>query len=236
MCLRWARARHIHVVSDEIYANSVFVPGTPFTSLATVCQAQRPDTKAYLGDYAHVAYGLSKDFGLNGFRVGVLFSHNAALTQAFASLGLFQCVSHPTQALLTRVLRDRAFVRDYLATNRAKLLHCYRALEQALAAVGVPLTPAAGSIMAWADFRRYLPNATWEAEQELWLALNDRAKVLLTTGRSCGGAEPGFFRVCFASAHALSEDPGVAMRELQTRLVRHFGTHEPPAAGLGPSA
>ena len=228
MCIRWARARRIHLISDEIYANSVFAPGAAFTSVAKLCHAQGPEDAAYLGQYVHVAYGLSKDFGLNGLRVGVLFSHNAPLVNAFAGLGSFQSVSHLTQSLVARVMRDMSFVHAYLATNRAKLLQCYRALETALDAVGVAVTPALGCIFAWADFRHHLRSPTWEAEHELWLELNDRVKVLFTTGRSCGSLEPGFFRICYACPKALPEDPGVAMRELQERLVQHLGARALP--------
>ena len=51
----------MHLISDEIYANSVF-PGETFTSVARVCKDLWGDKRGdrYLGDYVHVTYGLSK--------------------------------------------------------------------------------------------------------------------------------------------------------------------------------
>ena len=69
MCLRWARERRLHVISDEIYGNSVF-PGEAFTSVASLCRRLAPDLDRYLGDHVHIACGFSKDFAMSGLRVG----------------------------------------------------------------------------------------------------------------------------------------------------------------------
>jgi aspartate/methionine/tyrosine aminotransferase len=55
---------------------------TPFTSLATVLRGR-------LGARCHVMWGLSKDLGASGARVGVLLSGNAALLDAMSTLGMF---------------------------------------------------------------------------------------------------------------------------------------------------
>jgi hypothetical protein len=69
LCLRWARERHMHIISDEIYGNSVF-PGETFISIAKVCRRLAPDVDNYLGDHVHIACGFSKDFAMSGLRVG----------------------------------------------------------------------------------------------------------------------------------------------------------------------
>ena len=52
-----------------------------------------------------------------------------------------QSVSNYTMWVATRVLEDRAFVRSYVASVQDRLERCFMGLEDALAAVGVPLTP-----------------------------------------------------------------------------------------------
>ncbi len=70
MCLAWARERKLHVLSDEIYGNSIF-PGECFSSVAKVCRDLAADDDNFLGDYVHIACGFSKDFGMSGLRIGV---------------------------------------------------------------------------------------------------------------------------------------------------------------------
>ena len=88
-------------------------------------------------------------------------------------------------------------------------------------AIGVPVTPCQGTMMAWVDFRKYLREPKdAAAESELWMELCDEDKIIFTSGESCRTSIPGFFRVCFAYP-----DPGdsgdyqIAMKELKRRLV-----------------
>jgi len=139
---------------------------------------------------------------MSGVRAGFVFSHNKKLIAACANLACFQGVSAQTQwtltqatrrpppaarragsgcsdrprPLCTQVLEDEAFVRSYVARMRADLLACFEALQAALSRVGVPLSPCGGTLMAWADFRRYLAEESWAAEDALWRELKDRSK------------------------------------------------------------
>jgi aspartate/methionine/tyrosine aminotransferase len=78
--IKWALEKGLHVVSDEIYALSVF-PGEATTSAAQIMSEINIDEEKYLGDRVHVVAGLSKDWGMSGFRVGSLFTHNERLLQ-----------------------------------------------------------------------------------------------------------------------------------------------------------
>lgn len=223
MCIQWAACHDIHIICDEIYGNSTYTFAEGFSSIAKVCRDLNPTVELYMGNNVHVAYGFSKDFGLSGMRVGVLFTHNKTLLSAVENLSYFQAVSNDTQFLLTKVLQDKEFVQEFVSENRRRLTAAYHGLEDAMAAIGVPLTPAQGSLMAWADFRRYLKEDTWDAEQELWMELFESSRVLFTTGSSCQSEVPGFFRICFAWPAASEEDPAIAMKELKKRLVAKFG-------------
>lgn len=149
LMVTWALEKEdLHVVSDEIYALSVF-PGYHTASAADVMRALYPDQENYLGDHVHIVAGLSKDWGMSGFRVGTLFSHNAKLLQALDLIGYYQTVSQYTQHALAQVFADDAWVDWYIAENQKRLWETYQAMAAALDRIGVPVTPAQGALFAW---------------------------------------------------------------------------------------
>jgi len=122
----WARNQPqlTHVVVDEIYALSQFsssdteVGAGKFVSAIKVLNNE-------LNDDVHVIWGMSKDFGASGFRMGFLYTMNEELKQAFGNINAFSAVSHPIQSLVAIVLSDSSFVSKYLSTMRAELLTSY---------------------------------------------------------------------------------------------------------------
>lgn len=46
--------------------------------------------------------------------------------------------------------------------------------------------------------RRWLREASWEGERALWQEVCDTCRIVLTPGKDCHAAEPGFFRLCYA--------------------------------------
>lgn len=102
----WCLDRSIHFIADEIYALSVFGEGAPFVSAYTLLHSHgemRIHNHTRLGqppipsvlpcaeqrDLVHFLWGASKDFGLNGFRIGVLHSWNKAVLAALSSTAYF---------------------------------------------------------------------------------------------------------------------------------------------------
>jgi aspartate/methionine/tyrosine aminotransferase len=77
----WSESKpNLHLISDEIYAGSVYreggAAGQPiFVSLATVAARQNRS----LGPNAHLVWALSKDFALSGLRVGAVYTENEAI-------------------------------------------------------------------------------------------------------------------------------------------------------------
>jgi aspartate/methionine/tyrosine aminotransferase len=213
LMITWALQRGLHVVSDEIYALSVF-PGHSTVSAAQIMADLNAGQENYLGDRVHIVAGLSKDWGMSGFRVGSLFTHNAMLLQAMDLLGYYQSVSQYTQQMLTGVFDDHAWVDWYVAENQKRLFENYKALREALSLVHVPVLQSHGGLFAWADFSSLLKDG--QTEKELWLELFDKPKVALTSGESCNGDKPGLFRIVYA----WPEGGTAAMRELGERLVQ----------------
>lgn len=226
--IEWALSkRNMHVVSDEIYALSVF-PGVSTTSAAdimyqrskqhvgTTTDEDATGDYKYLGDYVHIVAGLSKDWGMSGFRVGTLFSHNAQLLQAIDLVGYYEAVSQYTQHALTQLFSDDVWIDWYVAENQKRLAATFEAAREALALIGVSLATnkTQGALFAWADFSAFLRRN--QTEEDLWWELFDKAKVAFTTGESCHGEKPGIFRIVYSSPEG-----GVqAMQEMGRRLVR----------------
>ena len=218
MIMSWALDKKLHIISDEIYALST-LPSYNTTSAADIMfeweqQSNSNSSELYLGDYVHIVSGLSKDWGMSGFRVGYVFSHNTELLRAMDIVGYYQGVSSYTQHVLSYVFEDDDFVDWYISENRKRLHDTYSALEEALSLIDVPLVPSQGGIFAWADFSGLLKEN--QTEKELWMELFDDAKVALTSGESCYGDKPGMFRIVYG----WPEGGRTAMEELGRRLVR----------------
>ncbi len=209
----WALDMGLHVVSDEIYALSTF-PGYNTTSAADVMWEKNPDITRFLGDRVHIVAGLSKDWGMSGFRVGSLFSHNMQLLNALDTIGYYQSVSRYTQYALTGVFEDDEFVTWYIQENQRRLYETYQALEVALDRINVPLFPSQGAIFAWADFSAYILEG--QTEKELWMELFTDAKIALTSGESCKANKPGMFRIVYGWPEGGTD----AMEEFGRRLVQ----------------
>lgn len=91
-CIKWAFEKGIHVVSDEIYAITIFEGNTMLSAaqvvyeeLEKVEKSSAEDDKKfahYLKNYVHVVGGFSKDFSLNGLRSGLIYTQNEEVLDA----------------------------------------------------------------------------------------------------------------------------------------------------------
>lgn len=188
--LEWAIPKDIHIVFDEIYALSVFGE-RPFVSCA--------EQHARLGDQVHIVWAFSKDFGASGLRCGVLVSENEEIGRAVEGLGYWACVSGDTQHLLGEMIRDTAWVDDYVARMQGRLREAYTLTTATLDEHGIGYFPAGGGFFFLCDLRPFLTSPTWEAEHALWRRILDETNVNLTPGSACRNGEPGFLRLCFAA-------------------------------------
>jgi aspartate/methionine/tyrosine aminotransferase len=215
--VHWCERHELHLISDEIYAASVFAPEASFTS-AMAFASRRAD---WATSHLHIIYGMSKDFGLSGFRVGVICTQSPELHEALDGVSYFCGCSSLPQYLLTALLEDQARVDAYLADNRQRLHRLYRSIAGGADAFGIPYVPADSGFFVWLDLRRWLAEPTPAAENELWTALLDGARVFLTPGLSCRAPAPGMFRLCFAAAPAGATEVGMQRigRFLQARAM-----------------
>ena len=208
VCCRY----EVHFISDEIYALSVFAPsrGPQFHSVLSFTRdevthhggvnmnmtcgfdagPQLPDAER-----THVLWGLSKDLGLAGLRLGFLHSYSAGLLACLDGSQLYTCPPVHTQQAAAALLADKQWLDTvYFPTNlgqmrlitdcRQPALCCAGRLERAaaytterLARLGVKVLPAQAGLFCWADFGPRLPARTEQEELQLFHTLFQQHKV-----------------------------------------------------------
>ncbi|KAG2616885.1 1-aminocyclopropane-1-carboxylate synthase 7-like [Panicum virgatum] len=189
----------LHLISDEIYSGSVFA-APELVSVAEVVEGRvrRGDGRG-VAARVHVVYSLSKDLGLPGFRVGVVYSYNDAVVAAARRMSSFTLVSSQTQRTLAAMLSDAAFAAAYVRANRARLRERRDHMAAGLARAGLTFLRGNAGLFVWVDMRPLLEEATVAGELRLWRQVVAEAKLNISPGSSCHCSEPGWFRVCFAN-------------------------------------
>jgi aspartate/methionine/tyrosine aminotransferase len=230
--LRWCEQRGIHYVSDEIYGGaSAWCAGadgdgaTEAPAAASSAPVVARDVLGWeadtMGDRLHVVYALSKDFGLSGLRVGVLYTQNEAALAPLQKLNdLCQTSSH-TQAMVTELLNDTAWLQNFETTARLRLQERHARLTSVLDKVGIEHmgSEAEAGLFTWMDLRPWLPCSTGSsagAERALSQWLMNEVGVAMTPGLSMCMTEPGFYRMVFSAA--TDEDFAVAMKRIETHF------------------
>lgn len=194
-------AKGIHLISDEIYSGTVFdAPG--FVSIMEILM-DRNYMNTEIWKRIHIVYSLSKDLGLPGFRVGAIYSNDAAVVSAATKMSSFGLVSSQTQYLLSAMLSDKKFTKSYISENQKRLKQRHQMMVSGLQNTGIDCLKSNGGLFCWVDMRHLLSSNTFEAEMELWKKILYQVRLNISPGSSCHCTEPGWFRVCFAN---MSED------------------------------
>ncbi|XP_061338946.1 1-aminocyclopropane-1-carboxylate synthase 3-like [Gastrolobium bilobum] len=214
MLIDFIKDKDMHLISDEIYSGTVFSsPG--FVSIMEILKERNDlkDSDAQILNRVHVVYSLSKDLGLPGFRVGAIYSENDIVVAAATKMSSFGLVSSQTQYLLSAMLGDKKFTRNYISENQKRLKRRQKMLVSGLQKAGINCLKTNAGLFSWVDMRHLLHSNTFEAEMELWKKIVYEVRLNISPGSSCHCTEPGWFRVCFAN---MSEDTlNLAMKRLK---------------------
>ena len=167
--------------------------------------------KARQSEYLHLWYSLSKDLGISGFRVGILWTLNKRALEAYENLNLTHSLSNHTQWVLSRVLTEDEFITEFITRNQQRLTDSYALAARSFRDMGVPYVPARGSLFLWVDLSEFLEEASESGEMSLWRRLFDETGVLLTPGVGFGHTKHGMFRVVY---------PCVQYEELEVAMIR----------------
>ncbi|XP_039082735.1 probable inactive 1-aminocyclopropane-1-carboxylate synthase-like protein 2 isoform X1 [Hyaena hyaena] len=189
--LKFAKRYNLHVIIDEIYMLSVFDESITFHSVLSMDSLPDPNR-------THVIWGTSKDFGISGFRFGVLYTHNKEVASAVSSFGYLHGISGIAQHKLYRLLQDREWIdKVYLPTYRSRLQKAHGYVTQKLEALGIPFLNRGSGLYIWINLKSYLDPCTFEEELLLHRRFLDH-KLMLSRGKTYMCKEPGWFRVTFA--------------------------------------
>nr|BAK19929.1 1-aminocyclopropane-1-carboxylate synthase [Dianthus petraeus] len=213
MLLTFVNVKNIHLVCDEIYATTVF--NSPrFISVAEVIK----DMPHVNQDLVHILYSLSKDMGMPGFRVGIIYSYNDRVVSTARRMSSFGLVSSQTQFMIAALLSDDDFVGRFLVESRDRLFRRHQHFTSELAKIGIGCLQGNAASFVWMDLRHLLDEATVEGELKLWRMIINEVKINVSPGSSFLCSEPGWFRVCFANMDNATLD--VALNRIRSFVTR----------------
>lgn len=216
--ISFCMAKNIHIVSDEIYSGTVF--DCPKFISITEALMDRHLENTDIWSRIHVVYSLSKDLGLPGFRVGMIYSNNETLVSAATKMSSFGLISSQTQYLLSGMLSESKFTNNYMEKNRKRLRKRKEMLVSGLQSAGIKCLKSNAGLFCWVDMRHLLSSQTFEAEKELWKKILFDVGLNIPPGSSCHCSEPGWFRICFAN---LSEGTlKVAMKRIKNFVDNNY--------------
>lgn len=222
----------LDLIADEIYANCAYA-GPPFVSALNLPAGVLDPGRI------HVIWGLAKDFGLPGLKVGVLHTRHPELRAAAREFAYFAPVSTDTQALLRDLLSDPDWLGGFRTANQARLAASYAFAADLLAAAGIPFLAAEAGFSIWTDLGRWIGDDSFVAERALWRRLFDDGRVSILPGEVFHSPRPGWFRLCHhGSGHRTGGDhpdpPG--HRRLTTRDHHRPAGYRPLACGWSAAA
>ncbi|KAG7605721.1 putative aminotransferase ACS12 [Arabidopsis thaliana] len=211
--LRFAQEKNIHVISDEIFAGSVY-GDKEFVSMAEIAGSGEFDKTR-----VHIIYGLSKDLSIPGFRAGVIYSFHEDVVNAAKKLMRFSSVPVLVQRILISLLSDVRFIEGYMAAHRQRIRDKHIRFVEGLKQLGIPCAESGGGLYCWVDMSSLLTSYSEKGELELFEKLLTVAKINATPGTACYCIEPGWFRCCFTAL--ADEDIPVIMERIR-QLAESF--------------
>ncbi|KAK5056621.1 hypothetical protein LTR84_012153 [Exophiala bonariae] len=223
--LRLCQKYQIHFVSDEIYAFSVWKnkhdthpPPVEFTSVLAI-----PLEGIIKPSLVHVLYGMSKDFGANGLRVGFIISqHNQALLKALVDVSIYSYASSVAEIIAANILEDDEWVDAFIETNQSKLSENHSFVVKFLQRHKISYSPGSNAaFFLWADLgAKYLQtkaatdNSEDVTKEVMRLLLKN--KVFLASGYHFGAETAGLFRIVFSH-------PKPYLEEALERVIEAIG-------------
>lgn len=186
----FAMDHNLDIISDEIYAQTVFDPNAKFVSTMKLVP------KSYL-HRVHVTSSFAKDFVLSGFRTGFCISFNPSIIQGMGSLTYYSSVSSHTQTLLTEMLKAPE-LESIMQLSRERLYTAYQIIEKGLQNIGVKTKKAEAGIFIFGDFSEFMSKKEFQEEHILWEKIYKELMINVSPGQLFGAETPGWFRACYA--------------------------------------
>ncbi|RSM03357.1 hypothetical protein CEP52_007439 [Fusarium oligoseptatum] len=194
-----------------VWKNPEFPDAPEFTSVLAI----NPDG-VIDRNLIHVFWGMSKDFGSNGIRLGCVISRNEAFIRACEANSYFTCPSSLSDLATSRILSDDAFVESLTNTNRLRLAENYTMTAKFLESHKIPYKKGSNAgLFIWVDLFAPIQtqisaalkkqgesgisseNSLGDLQLKLYTTLL-KHRIFLALGADFGGDVPGWFRIVFA--------------------------------------
>ncbi|GFG27157.1 hypothetical protein IFM61606_07175 [Aspergillus udagawae] len=203
--MKFCNKHRLHLISDEIYALSVWekndLSGAPtFKSVLSMDIGDIMDRSM-----VHVVWGLSKDFGATGLRIGCLISQsNMSLLEAADGISLYNFPSSLADSIAASILLDDEFGSKYIATNQRRLAESYRFVTDFLTLHGIPYYKSNAAIFVWMNLAAVLRDKSIK-DADILRELRSQ-KVYIAAGYAYASEEAGWFRMVFAHSQSVLEE------------------------------
>jgi len=199
--IRFVNKYKLHLISDEIYALSQFkdtIDGKK-ANFISVTSLDLPDPSR-----VHVIWGLSKDFCMNGFRIGAIMSRSLPIISALKSYSMFCCIPGSYDTMLENLLDSDEWIDSFVSLNQKRLAENYEKITDSLKKHNIKYVDANSAYFMWIDLReqvkKVFPNSKSAADAEIqfWEHLLSNG-VYIAPSAAFYASEPGYFRICFAT-------------------------------------
>lgn len=225
--MRLCQKYQINLISDEIYALSTWentidksspMITTPFESALSINLDGIIDPRL-----VHVLWGMSKDFGANGIRLGVIISQfNKDVQNALTGVSLYTYASGISDHLVSLLLEDAEFTSSYIAENQRRISTAYAYTVGILRKHSIEHAPGCNAaFFLWVNlgkrYRELHPEIN-ESEDvgERVMQLLLQQKVFLASGTLFGAEKDGWFRIVFTQHQEVLDE---ALKRINEALL-----------------
>ncbi|MFC3417559.1 aminotransferase class I/II-fold pyridoxal phosphate-dependent enzyme [Algoriphagus hitonicola] len=216
----WCEQNEVHLIVNEIYGLSQIDISHPelsndypkpieFLSFGKLMAERK-------SPWLHLWYSFSKDLGISGFRIGLLHSYHEALITGYRNAGLGHSISNYTQWVMQEVLKDDAFMEDFVQKSQKRLTDSYLIVVKSLRENHIPYQVSYGSLFVWMDLSQFLLEQTDSAQHDFWLKIYEETGVLLTPANGFGHQKKGLFRMVISGVDQET------LKEAMKRLTKFF--------------
>ncbi|KAL0767151.1 hypothetical protein CaCOL14_010722 [Colletotrichum acutatum] len=185
-------ARHkIHLIVDEVYAMSA---GDRFSSILSLGLDVNFRN-------VHVLWGLSKDFGLGGLRIGFLATYNKEIYDTMRASSTFGWVSALSASTAAKLLSDAKYLRNqYLPQFRRRLIKRRTFVEEELEKYDIPHVKAEAGFFVFVNLSEWVDLLLEKHGKQgdlKFLEYLMKYRVYLEPGQAFFSNRSGWFRLNF---------------------------------------
>ncbi|OUM70006.1 hypothetical protein PIROE2DRAFT_29491, partial [Piromyces sp. E2] len=190
----FAKSHGLIVICDEIYGLSTWRDITE----ENIEEGKCIEDYHYLPDpeNTHGLWGFSKDFCLNGLRIGCTISYSKTVMAAMQKICFLTCIPTNIDNILVNILSDVEWTDQFILNNNRKLLKNYTHLTNSLNAHNIPYVKGDSGFFIYIDLHQ-----AGIDELDLWMKLLEGGVYISPSQAFFSedkASERNWFRMCFA--------------------------------------